>query len=255
MRTSLAAIRRAESRGQRAWADGRHRAVGRRRAGAQPPRRGTAEAEQIRQRQRISLMEGVLERAVANGADNLLRQVKHVMPDVPMLTGAPEVRGLPARRLRRVLRRRGAGAAAAAGAGRCATWSTATGWPSNAALAQLRAIVLEQPAQERARLETLRPPDGSSARLPSSASQPRSIPAVVRDPNEAYTRCGEGSARGRDAREQRPAEPRRPTSGSPWRRATTCPTDPLVPGDRTDVNTRDLPRQGQRPGRVPRPAR
>ena len=67
-------------------------AVGRRgrRAGAGAK---AAEFEQIRQRQRISLMEGVLERAVANGADNLLRQVKHVMPDVPMLTGAPEVRG------------------------------------------------------------------------------------------------------------------------------------------------------------------
>src|SRR5262245_24778813 len=60
-------------------------------AGAQAPK--SAELEQIKQRQRISLMEGVLERAVANGADNLLRQVKHVMPDVPMLTGAPAVRG------------------------------------------------------------------------------------------------------------------------------------------------------------------
>ena len=58
-----------------------------------PPRPRPAEVEQIRQRQRISLMEGVLERAVANGADNLLRQVKHFMPEVPMLTGAPEVRG------------------------------------------------------------------------------------------------------------------------------------------------------------------
>ena len=49
-------------------------------AGAQPPR--SAELEQIKQRQRLSLMEGVLERAVANGADNLLRQVKNVMPEV-----------------------------------------------------------------------------------------------------------------------------------------------------------------------------
>ena len=61
-------------------------------AGAQPPAK-PAELEQIKQRQRLSLMEGVLERAVANGADNLLRQVRNVMPDVPMLTGAPEVRG------------------------------------------------------------------------------------------------------------------------------------------------------------------
>jgi len=49
--------------------------------------------EQVRARQRISMMEGVLERAVTNGADNLLRQVKTVMPDSPRLTGTPEVRG------------------------------------------------------------------------------------------------------------------------------------------------------------------
>ena len=39
-------------------------------AGAQAPK--GAELDQVKQRQRISLMEGVLERAVANGADNLL---------------------------------------------------------------------------------------------------------------------------------------------------------------------------------------
>jgi hypothetical protein len=50
-------------------------------------------AEQVKARQRISMMEGVLERAVSNGADNLLRRVKTVMPDAPMLTGIPEVRG------------------------------------------------------------------------------------------------------------------------------------------------------------------
>jgi len=49
--------------------------------------------DQVRARQRISMMEGVLERAVSNGADNLLRQVKTVMPDSPRLTGTPEVRG------------------------------------------------------------------------------------------------------------------------------------------------------------------
>ena len=51
------------------------------------------EAEQVKGRQRISMMEGVLERAVSNGADNMLRQMKAVMPDAPMLTGVPEVRG------------------------------------------------------------------------------------------------------------------------------------------------------------------
>lgn len=58
---------------------------------AQAPRQN--EAEQIRARQRISTMEGVLERAVMSGADNLVRQVDRVMPDAAMLSGAPKVRG------------------------------------------------------------------------------------------------------------------------------------------------------------------
>jgi hypothetical protein len=60
-------------------------------AAAQAPRQ--SEADQIRARQRISMMEGTLERAVLNGADNLVRQVDRVMPDGAMLTGAPQVRG------------------------------------------------------------------------------------------------------------------------------------------------------------------
>lgn len=59
--------------------------------GAQAPQQ--SEAEQVRARQRIATMEAVLERAVSNGADNVLRQVKNVMPDQPMLAGAPRVRG------------------------------------------------------------------------------------------------------------------------------------------------------------------
>jgi hypothetical protein len=52
-----------------------------------------SEIDQVKQRQRISMMEGVLERAVSNGADNMLRQMRAVMADAPMLTGVPEVRG------------------------------------------------------------------------------------------------------------------------------------------------------------------
>ena len=52
-----------------------------------------AEMDQVKARQRISMMEGVLERAVSNGADNMVRQMKAVMGDAPMLTGVPEVRG------------------------------------------------------------------------------------------------------------------------------------------------------------------
>jgi hypothetical protein len=56
---------------------------------AQQPR----EMDQVNARQRISTMEGVLERAVSAGADNMVRQMKAVMGDAPMLTGIPEVRG------------------------------------------------------------------------------------------------------------------------------------------------------------------
>ena len=52
-----------------------------------------SQADQIKSRQRISMMEGVLERAVSNGADSMLRQMRAVMADAPMLTGVPEVRG------------------------------------------------------------------------------------------------------------------------------------------------------------------
>jgi hypothetical protein len=57
--------------------------------GAQRP----GDTDQVRSRQRISMMEGMLERAVSNGADDLLREVRAFMPDPPRLSGAPEVRG------------------------------------------------------------------------------------------------------------------------------------------------------------------
>jgi hypothetical protein len=54
----------------------------------------TAEADQIRARQRIFIMEGVLEHAVQVGVDNLRRRVRAVMPDDALLQGgAPQVRG------------------------------------------------------------------------------------------------------------------------------------------------------------------
>lgn len=51
------------------------------------------DSDQIKARQRISTMEGVLERAVSNGAESMLRQVKTVRADLPSLTGLPEARG------------------------------------------------------------------------------------------------------------------------------------------------------------------
>jgi hypothetical protein len=56
--------------------------------------RPAAEAEQVRARQRIFMMEGVLEHAVQLGVDNLRRRVRTVMPDDALLQGgAPQVRG------------------------------------------------------------------------------------------------------------------------------------------------------------------
>jgi hypothetical protein len=60
---------------------------------AQVQQRRAAEAQQIRARQNVSMMESVLERAVQSGAQNLLVQLQSVMPDAAMLTGAPQVRG------------------------------------------------------------------------------------------------------------------------------------------------------------------
>jgi hypothetical protein len=61
----------------------------------------TPDAETIRARQKISMIEGTFERAVQNGADNFSRQLQAVAPnaDMAMLMGAPQVRGF---RLERV---------------------------------------------------------------------------------------------------------------------------------------------------------
>jgi hypothetical protein len=199
-------------------------------AGAQAPAK-SAELEQIKQRQRLSLMEGVLERAVANGADNLLRQVKNVMPDVPMLTGAPEVRGfrldgygvffdveVPALRppLAWTLR-----------------YVDGNRLAVNAVLAQLRAMVLEQPVQERERLETL---VRQMEQRNISQMPPKVDPEVVRDPNEAYTRAV------KEALVDAMIESSGHLNLGPEEWLTVAardnvPNDPLVPGDATDLKS------------------
>ena len=199
-------------------------------AGAQAPAK-SGELEQIKQRQRISLMEGVLERAVANGADNLMRQVKNVMPDVAMLTGAPEVRGfrldgygvffdveVPALRppLAWTLR-----------------YVDGNRLAVNAALAQLRAMVLEQPVQERARLETL----VRQMELRNISQVPEQVvPEAVRDPNEAYTRAV------KEALVDAMIESSGHLNLGPDEWLTVAardnvPNDPLVPGDATDLRS------------------
>jgi hypothetical protein len=201
-------------------------------AGAQAPK--GVELEQIKQRQRLSLMEGVLERAVANGADNLLRQVRNVMPDVPMLTGAPEVRGfrldgygvffdveVPALRLPLAWTLR-----YVVDGNRLAV---------NAALAQLRAMVLEQPAQDRQRLEVL-VRQMEERNLPQAQAASNVDPEVVRDPNEAYTRAV------KEALVDAMLESSGPLNLGPDEWLTVAardnvPNDPLVPGDSTDLKS------------------
>jgi hypothetical protein len=61
---------------------------------AQQPAR--PDSETIRQRQRIALIEGMLERAVQNGVDNFARKIQALVPNadgMAMLMGAPQVRG------------------------------------------------------------------------------------------------------------------------------------------------------------------
>jgi hypothetical protein len=64
------------------------------RAGAQAaPADASKQDEQVQARYNIFVMEGVLERAVKHGADQLRRQVRRVMPDMLLLSGEAEARG------------------------------------------------------------------------------------------------------------------------------------------------------------------
>lgn len=52
-----------------------------------------ADVADTRARQRISRMEAVLERAVLNGAESMVRQMRQVMGEPPMLSGPAQARG------------------------------------------------------------------------------------------------------------------------------------------------------------------
>lgn len=63
-------------------------------ASSAQPVQQSAEAEQTKARQKVFMMEGVLERAVQIGVDTLRQRVRTVMPDdTLLLSGAPAVRG------------------------------------------------------------------------------------------------------------------------------------------------------------------
>jgi len=174
------------------------------------------EADQVRARQKVSLMESVLESAVANGADSLMRAVRAVMPpDALMLTGAPSARGfllqgyglffdveVPAFRrtiawtLRQMVDDNGLGAAAAVNQLK-AYIATVQDPRQRAALERaLRRLELQvgpvgpiqQDAAARPGATTV---STQTVGLPASTSapaQPQVDPTLIDDPNAAYTR-------------------------------------------------------------------
>ena len=175
-----------------------------------------SEADQVRARQKISLMESVLESAVANGADSLMRAVRAVMPpDALMLTGAPSARGfrldgygvffdveVPAFRrtiawtLRQMVDDNGLGAAAAVNQLK-AYIATVQDPRQRAALERaLRRIELQVgpvgPVQQDAMARPGATPVSTQA-VPSTQAiplppTPQVDPALIDDPNAAYTR-------------------------------------------------------------------
>jgi hypothetical protein len=63
---------------------------------AQTPPQTATSTDEVRARQRIFMMEGVLERAVQLGVDNLRRRARSVMPDDALLQGGvAQARGFP----------------------------------------------------------------------------------------------------------------------------------------------------------------
>ena len=173
-----------------------------------------SEADQVRSRQKISMMESVLESAVANGADSLIRAVRAVMPlDALVLTGAPSARGfrlegyglffdveVPAFRPTMAYRLRQMvddnGLAAAAAVNQLKAYIATVQDPRQRAnlAAALRRLELQvgpvgpASAQQDASARTVGSTvSAQSVALPAPAP-PQVDPAVVDDPNGAYTR-------------------------------------------------------------------
>ena len=176
------------------------------------------EADQVRARQKISMMESVLESAVANGADSLMRAVRAVMPpDALVLTGAPSARGfrlegygvffdveVPAFRrtmawtLRQMVDENGLGAAAAVNQLKAYIATVQDPRQRTTLDRALRRLELQVgpvapivPSPQEASARTV----GSTVAAqsvtqppPASAPAVQVDPAVVEDPNGAYTR-------------------------------------------------------------------
>ena len=198
-----------------------------------PARAPSKEDEQVKTRQRISTMEGVLERAVSNGAENMLRQVRTVMQEAPMLSGVPQVRGfrldgygvffdveVPALRLP-------------------VTWPLRYLIEDNraavaATLAELRTLIADQPARDRDRFELL------AQRLETRAVTPRATPRqadpVITEPDVAYTNAVREALIDAMIENSGPI----PVGADEWLTVAArdnVPRDPLTPGDTAGLNT------------------
>jgi hypothetical protein len=171
------------------------------------------EADQVRSRQKISLMESVLESAVANGADSLMRAVRAVMPpDALMLTGAPSARGfrlegyglffdveVPAFRptmawtLRQMVDQNGLGAVAAVNQLKAYIATVQDPRQRGVLDRALRRLELQVgpvgPVQQDAGPRTAGASivSAQGATVPASTA-PTVDPSVIEDPNAAYTR-------------------------------------------------------------------
>jgi hypothetical protein len=172
-----------------------------------------SETDQVRARQKISLMESVLESAVANGADSLMRAVRVVMPpDALVLTGAPSARGfrldgyglffdveVPAFRrtmawtLRQMVDENGLGAAAAVNQLKAYIATVQDPRQRTALDRALRRLELQVgpvgPIQQDAGAR----PGGSATLSAQTVALPTPVapqvdPALIEDPNAAYTR-------------------------------------------------------------------
>jgi hypothetical protein len=226
---------------------------------AQAPR---PEADQVKARQKISMMESVLESAVANGADNLMRAVRAVMPpDALMLTGAPSARGfrlegygvffdveVPAFRrsiawtLRQMVDENGLGAAAAVNQLKAYIATVQDPRQRTNLDRALRRLELQVgpvgPVQQDASARTVGASTVAAAATiaPAAPAAPSIDPSLVDDPNGAYTR--EVSAAIIDAMIENSGP--LPISENEWltvaARDNVRP-DRLVPGDTSNISS------------------
>jgi hypothetical protein len=217
------------------------------------------EADQVRARQKISLMESVLESAVANGADSLMRTVRVVMPpDALMLTGAPSARGfllpgyglffdveVPAFRrtiawtLRQMVDDNGLGAAAALNQLKAYIATVQDPRQRTALDRALRRLELQVgpvgPVQQDATARSGATPVSTQVALPAPAP-PQVDPAILDDPNAAYTR--EVSAAIIDAMIENSGP--LPVGDNEWLTVAARDNirpDRLVPGDTSNISS------------------